>query len=73
MLRSWSARLAERAEVAGVTVLTDTCGVEVLTGEADFVTGVRTGDNGLGHDGKPMANHQAGYGLLAQGRSHPAS
>ena len=60
--------LAERAEEEGVTVLTDTCGVEVLYEEdaRGAVVGIRTGDKGLGHDGKPKANHEPGYDLLAK-------
>jgi electron-transferring-flavoprotein dehydrogenase len=58
--------LAGRAEEAGVTILTDTCGVEVLYDDDGFVSGVRTGDKGLGHDGQPLPNHQPGYDLLAK-------
>jgi electron-transferring-flavoprotein dehydrogenase len=57
--------LAERAEEAGVTILTETCATEILYGSRGEVRGVRTGDKGLGHDGRPMGNHQPGYDLTA--------
>lgn len=58
--------LAEQAEELGVTVLTDTCGVEILHGDDGAVAGVRTGDKGLGKDGSPQANHEPGYDLQAK-------
>src|SRR5687767_12142399 len=64
-IQRFVAWLAERAEEAGVTILTDTCATEILYDERGAVTGVRTGDKGLGHDGSPMPNHQPGYDLLA--------
>jgi electron-transferring-flavoprotein dehydrogenase len=65
-IQRFVAWLAERVEEAGVTILSDTCGVEVLYGDAGEVIGVRTGDKGLGRDGRPLANHEPGYDLLAQ-------
>src|SRR5687768_9910027 len=64
-IQKLAAWLAERAEELGVTILTETCGVEVLYGESGEVTGIRTGDKGLGHDGTPRGNHEPGYDLLA--------
>lgn len=57
--------LGEQAEEAGVTVLTDTCGTEILYGDAGEVVGVRTGDKGLGSDGQPLGNHEPGFDLMA--------
>ena len=65
-IQKLAAWLAEQAEEAGVTILTDTCGTEVLYDERGAVAGIRTGDKGLGHDGKPMGNHQPGYDLMAK-------
>jgi electron-transferring-flavoprotein dehydrogenase len=58
--------LAQRAEEAGVTILTDTCGVEVLYGEDGAVAGIRTGDRGLGKDGALRPGGEPGYDLMAK-------
>ena len=47
--------LAAKAETAGVDVLPGFAGVDVLTNAAGAVTGVLTGDVGVGRDGKPRA------------------
>lgn len=64
-IQRFVAWLAERAEEAGVTILTETTATEVLYGEDGAVMGVRTGDKGLTHDG-PGASFQPGYDLLAK-------
>ena len=65
-IQKYVAWLAERAEEAGVTILTETTGTEILYDEAGAVTGVRTGDKGLSHDGSPGPNFQPGYDLTAK-------
>lgn len=65
-IQKFVAWLAGQAESEGITILSDTTAVEVLYGDQGEVTGVRTGDKGLGRDGAPKGNHQPGYDLTAQ-------
>jgi electron-transferring-flavoprotein dehydrogenase len=65
-IQKYVAWLAERAEEAGVTILTETTGTEILYDESGAVSGVRTGDKGLDHHGGPGPNFQPGYDLLAR-------
>jgi electron-transferring-flavoprotein dehydrogenase len=59
--------LGEQAEALGVNVFAGFTGKEVLYGEdARTVVGVRTGDQGLGADGKPKANYEPGIDLKAK-------
>lgn len=59
--------LGERAEELGVNIFPGFAGTEVLYDAAGRqVTGVRTGDKGLGHDGQPKANFEAGIDILAK-------
>jgi electron-transferring-flavoprotein dehydrogenase len=59
--------LGERAEALGINIFPGFAGTEVLydTG-GRRVIGVRTGDKGLGHDGRPKANFEAGIDILAK-------
>ncbi len=57
--------LGEKAEAAGVTILTETTAARLLM-EDGAVRGVLTGDKGLDRDGRPQANHEPGIELSAQ-------
>jgi electron-transferring-flavoprotein dehydrogenase len=57
--------LAEQAEEAGVTILPETSGEKLLVTDGR-VRGVRTGDRGLGKDGRPGARYEPGSDLVAQ-------
>ncbi|HTU83013.1 MAG TPA: electron transfer flavoprotein-ubiquinone oxidoreductase [Candidatus Acidoferrales bacterium] len=57
--------LGEQAEAAGAQVFPAFPGQELLWDE-DRVIGVRTGDKGLDHDGKPKSNYEPGADLLAK-------
>jgi electron-transferring-flavoprotein dehydrogenase len=58
--------LAGKVEESGAYVFPDTCGVEVLYDGGGAVTGVRTGDKGLGKDGQPKGNFEPGLDLQAK-------
>ncbi|MDY6950315.1 MAG: electron transfer flavoprotein-ubiquinone oxidoreductase [Thermodesulfobacteriota bacterium] len=59
--------LATAAEGLGVNVFAGFAGKEVLYGkDGKSVVGVRTGDKGLGKDGKPKANFEPGIDILAK-------
>src|SRR5512134_1101265 len=58
--------LAKQAEGFGVEIFPGFAAAEVLHGDDGAVTGVATGDMGIGRDGKPTATHQPGMAL--QGR-----
>jgi electron-transferring-flavoprotein dehydrogenase len=58
--------LARQAEGLGVEIFPGFAAAEVLQGDDGAVTGVATGDMGIGRDGKPTATHQPGMAL--QGR-----
>ncbi len=55
--------LGRKAEELGVELYPGFAGAEVLFNDAGAVTGVATGDMGIGKDGKPGANHQRGMEL----------
>ncbi|GAC1414150.1 MAG: electron transfer flavoprotein-ubiquinone oxidoreductase [Candidatus Velthaea sp.] len=57
--------LGEKAEAAGADVFPAFPGQELLW-EGDRVIGVRVGDKGIGHDGKPKANFEPGPDLMAK-------
>lgn len=57
--------LAAEAEALGVQVFGEFPGQELLWDE-DRVIGVRTGDKGVDHDGKPKSNYEPGADLLAK-------
>ncbi|MSO89823.1 MAG: electron transfer flavoprotein-ubiquinone oxidoreductase [Rhodospirillaceae bacterium] len=65
--------LAGQAEAIGVEIFPGFAAAEILYDNAGRVTGVATGDMGIGRDGKPTAHHQPGvelrasYTLLAEG------
>ncbi len=65
--------LAGKAEALGVEVFPGFAAVETLHDDSGAVTGVATGDMGIGRDGKPKAGFQRGmelrakYTLIAEG------
>src|SRR3954453_19397096 len=58
--------LAKQAEDAGVYVLPETAAYKLVV-EDGRVLGVRTGDKGLGPDGKPLGNFEPGSDVQAKG------
>jgi len=57
--------LGERAEAAGVMLLTETTAAKALVA-GDAVHGVLTGEKGLGRDGTPLGNHEPGAEVHAR-------
>ncbi|MFL5896210.1 MAG: 4Fe-4S dicluster domain-containing protein [Thermoleophilaceae bacterium] len=57
--------LGQRAEDAGVYILPETAAYKLLV-EDGKVVGVRTGDKGLGPDGKPLGNFEPGSDVVAK-------
>src|SRR5579871_6712517 len=57
--------LGEKAEASGAQVFPAFPGQELLW-DGDRVIGVRTGDKGLDHDGKPKSNYEPGADILAK-------
>ena len=57
--------MGAQAEELGVQVFGEFPGSELLW-EGDRVVGVRTGDKGLDHEGKPKANYEMGADILAK-------
>ncbi len=58
--------LAEKVTEMGVQIFPGFPGREMLYDENRRVIGVRTGDKGIGRDGKPKPNHEPGIDLLAK-------
>ncbi|GCE80816.1 electron transfer flavoprotein-ubiquinone oxidoreductase [Komagataeibacter oboediens] len=58
--------LAGRAEELGVEIYPGFAGAEVLVDDSGRVTGVATGDMGIGRDGKPGDNYAPGMELRAK-------
>ncbi len=58
--------LAEQAEAMEIMLFAGFAGSEILYGDEGAVIGVRTGDMGVGADGKPKPSFEAGYDLLAK-------
>lgn len=58
--------LATQAEALGVDIFPGFAGSHVLYDKKGRVIGIGTGDMGVGRDGKPGANFQAGVNLLAK-------
>lgn len=58
--------LGEKAEALGVEVYPGFAAAEVLYNEDGAVIGVATGDMGIGKDGEPGPNHEAGMELLGK-------
>ncbi|MCU0584683.1 MAG: electron transfer flavoprotein-ubiquinone oxidoreductase [Desulfobacterales bacterium] len=66
-LSKFCAWLGAAAEELGVNIFPGFAGVEALYDAGGRrVTGVRTGDKGVGKDGKPKSNHEPGVDLLAK-------
>ncbi|HVV89743.1 MAG TPA: electron-transfer flavoprotein:ubiquinone oxidoreductase [Solirubrobacterales bacterium] len=57
--------LAEKAEEAGVYILTETAATKLLV-EDRIVKGVRSGDRGRGKDGEELANFEPGSDVIAK-------
>ena len=57
--------LGEKAEASGADVFAAFPGQELLW-DGDRVVGVRVGDKGIGHDGRPKANYEPGPDLMAK-------
>jgi electron-transferring-flavoprotein dehydrogenase len=57
--------LAERAEAAGATILTETAAEKLLV-EGGRVRGVRTGDKGRGREGEELGNFEPGSDVVAR-------
>ena len=57
--------LRGKAEEAGVYILPETAAYKLLV-EDGKVVGVRTGDKGLGPDGKPLSNYEPGSDVTAK-------
>ena len=58
--------LAQQAEALGVEIFPGFAAAQVLYDDLGTVTGVATGDMGIGKDGKPGPNHQPGMELHAK-------
>ncbi len=58
--------LGEQAEALGVEIYPGFAAAEVLYNDAGQVTGVATGDLGVGRDGQPTDHYQAGMELRAR-------
>jgi electron-transferring-flavoprotein dehydrogenase len=58
--------LATQAEALGVEIFPGFTAAEMLTGPDGRVTGVATGDMGIGKDGQPTATYQRGMELLGR-------
>ena len=66
-LSKFSKWLGDMAEGLGVNIFPGFAGKEILFAEDQrTVSGVRTGDKGLGKDGKPKGNFEPGIDLLAK-------
>jgi len=65
-LNRLTAWLGEQCEEAGVNIFPEFPGAEMLYDESDRVLGVRTGDKGIGAEGKPKANFEPGVDLFAK-------
>jgi electron-transferring-flavoprotein dehydrogenase len=57
--------LAEQAEAAGAAILPETDAQQLLVADGR-VHGIRTGDKGLGRDGKPLGAYEPGSDIAAQ-------
>jgi electron-transferring-flavoprotein dehydrogenase len=57
--------LSERAEEAGVYILSETAAEKLLV-EDRIVKGIRTGDKGRGRDGEPLGNFEPGSDVMAK-------
>jgi electron-transferring-flavoprotein dehydrogenase len=57
--------LGERAEEGGAMILPETSAEKLLVSHGR-VTGIRTGDKGLGRDGQPLSNYEPGSDIVAK-------
>jgi electron-transferring-flavoprotein dehydrogenase len=64
-LQRLSKWLGDQAEAAGAQVFPAFPG-QYLLWDGDRVIGVRTGDKGVGHNGKPKSNYEMGADILAK-------
>ena len=58
--------LAEKCEEAGINIFPEFPGADLIYDENNAVVGVRTGDKGIGKDGKPKANFEPGVEIIAK-------
>ncbi|MEO8042302.1 MAG: electron transfer flavoprotein-ubiquinone oxidoreductase [Acidobacteriota bacterium] len=58
--------LGEKCEEAGINIFPEFPGADLIYDENNAVVGVRTGDKGIGKDGKPKANFEPGVEILAK-------
>ncbi len=58
--------LAEKCEEAGVNIFPEFPAADIIYDENNSVLGVRTGDKGIGKDGKPKENFEPGVEILAK-------
>lgn len=58
--------LAEKCEEAGINIFPEFPGADLIYDERNAVIGVRTGDKGIGKDGKPKANFEPGVEIIAK-------
>ena len=58
--------LAEKCEEAGINIFPEFPGADLIYDENNAVLGVRTGDKGIGKDGKPKANFEPGVEIIAK-------
>jgi electron-transferring-flavoprotein dehydrogenase len=58
--------LAEKCEEAGINIFPEFPGADLIYDENNAVQGVRTGDKGIGKDGKPKANFEPGVEIIAK-------
>jgi electron-transferring-flavoprotein dehydrogenase len=57
--------LSEQAEAGGAAILPETDAQKLLVADGR-VQGIRTGDKGLGRDGKPLGTHEPGSDIVAK-------
>ncbi|HVF30349.1 MAG TPA: NAD(P)/FAD-dependent oxidoreductase, partial [Pyrinomonadaceae bacterium] len=58
--------LAEKCEEAGINIFPEFPGSDLIFDENNAVIGVRTGDKGIGKDGKPKDNFEPGVDILSK-------
>ena len=58
--------LGEKCEEAGINIFPEFPAEDIIYDEADAVIGIRTGDKGIGKDGKPQPNFEPGVDILAK-------
>src|SRR5688572_16877110 len=58
--------LAEKCEEAGINIFPEFPGADMIYDDNNAVIGVRTGDKGIGKDGKQKANFEPGVEIMAK-------